>query len=70
MPLHHEHPKARLAHQLSTAGAKAIVTQEALLEHLPEFSGEVICLDRDAAALAAEEPVSGAEVSQAISSPT
>ncbi len=63
VPLHHEHPKARLAHQLSAAGAKAIVTQEALLEYLPEFSGEVICLDRDAASLAAEEPVSGAEVS-------
>ena len=62
VPLHHEHPKARLAHQLSTAGAKVIVTQEALLEHLPEFSGEVICLDRDAASLAAEEPVSGPEV--------
>ena len=59
VPLHHEHPKARLAHQLNTAGAKAIVTQEALLEHLPEFSGEVICLDRDAAALAAEESVNG-----------
>ncbi len=63
VPLHHEHPKARLAHQLTTAGAKAIVTQEAMLDELPEFSGELICLDRDAASLAAEEPVNGPDVS-------
>ncbi len=54
LPLHHEHPPARLGLQLSTAGARAIVTQEPLLTHLPEFAGEVICLDRDREALCAE----------------
>ena len=54
LPLHHEHPPARLAHQLTTAGARAIVTQEPLLAGLPDFSGEIICLDRDRGDLAAE----------------
>jgi amino acid adenylation domain-containing protein len=47
LPLHYEHPGARLSAQLQTAGARAIVTQQALLERLPEFAGEVICLDRE-----------------------
>ncbi len=54
VPLHHEHPPARLHHQLSTAGARALVTQEALLGRLPQFDGEVVCLDRDLAALQRE----------------
>jgi amino acid adenylation domain-containing protein len=55
VPLHYEHPPARLGHQLQTAGARAIVTQEPLLTHLPEFAGEVICLDRDRAQLDGED---------------
>jgi amino acid adenylation domain-containing protein len=47
IPLHSEHPPARLERQLSDAAAQVIVTQEALLAQLPE-SGEVICLDRPA----------------------
>jgi amino acid adenylation domain-containing protein len=54
VPLHYEHPPARLAQQLSAAGARALVTQEALLGSVPEFAGEVICLDRDRAGLDAE----------------
>jgi amino acid adenylation domain-containing protein len=54
VPLHYEHPKARLLHQLDMAGARAIVTQEALLERLPDFGGEVVCLDRDRETLGAE----------------
>jgi amino acid adenylation domain-containing protein len=54
VPLHSEHPPARLGQQLATAGVNVIVTQEALLPHLPEFSGEVICLDRDRAELDGE----------------
>jgi len=54
VPLHYEHPKARLASQLETAGVRAIVTQAPLLGRLPEFAGEVICLDRDRAELDAE----------------
>ncbi|MCA1682474.1 MAG: amino acid adenylation domain-containing protein [Actinobacteria bacterium] len=56
VPLHYEHPRARLGRQLQTAGVRAIVTQEALLERLPKFTGDVICLDRDRATLDAEPP--------------
>jgi amino acid adenylation domain-containing protein len=55
VPLHYEHPPARLAHQLQTAGAAAIVTQEPVLHHLPNFVGDVICLDRDRGELDAED---------------
>jgi len=61
LPLNFEHPAARLAHQLETAGASTIVSQEALLERLPAVSGEVVCLDRDRAALDGE-PTSAPEV--------
>jgi amino acid adenylation domain-containing protein len=54
VPLHPEHPAARLGQQLESAGAHAIVTQQALLGQLPEFAGEIVCLDRDAAQLATE----------------
>ncbi len=54
VPLHHEHPPARLQHQLVTAGAAALVTQEPLLGTLPQFEGEVVCLDRDRAELQGE----------------
>src|SRR5262249_8649443 len=54
LPLHFEHPPARLAHQLAETGAAAIVTQEPVLEHLPPFAGAIVCLDRDRAELARE----------------
>jgi amino acid adenylation domain-containing protein len=57
VPLHSEHPPARLRHQLVTTGAAVLVTQEPLLEAVPEFEGEVVCLDRDRAALE-DEPTS------------
>jgi amino acid adenylation domain-containing protein len=63
VPLHHEHPAARLRHQLVTAGARVLVTQELLLGELPEIEGEVVCLDRDRQALDREPstaPESGA----------
>jgi amino acid adenylation domain-containing protein len=59
VPLNYEHPPVRLAQQLSASGARAIVTQEALLGRLPQFEGDVICLDRDRAQLDAE-PVDAA----------
>ena len=58
LPLNHEHPPARLRHQLVESGARALVTQEALLERLPEFDHEVVCLDRDRAHLDSLEPLS------------
>ena len=54
VPLHYEHPPARLAHQLAAAGARAVVTQEPLLGAVLGFDGEIICLDRDREALAGE----------------
>ncbi|HEX5853495.1 MAG TPA: amino acid adenylation domain-containing protein, partial [Solirubrobacteraceae bacterium] len=54
VPLHSEHPPARLSHQLATTGATVLVTQEPLLGAVAEFDGEVVCLDRDRAALEGE----------------
>jgi amino acid adenylation domain-containing protein len=53
VPLNHEHPPARLGHQLTEAGVTAIVTQEPLLGRLPSFAGPIVCVDRDADALSA-----------------
>jgi amino acid adenylation domain-containing protein len=66
VPLHFEHPPARLGHQLSSAGARAIVTQQALLPRLPEWSGAIVCLDgeRDRAELESQ-PTTAPEVSVA-----
>jgi amino acid adenylation domain-containing protein len=47
VPLDPEYPKARLAHMLSQTGLKLLLTQERLLETLPEFKGHAVCLDRD-----------------------
>jgi amino acid adenylation domain-containing protein/non-ribosomal peptide synthase protein (TIGR01720 family) len=46
-PLNQEYPRARLAAQLEEIAAPVVLTQEALLEKLPEFAGEALCLDRD-----------------------
>jgi len=54
VPLNYEHPPARLGHQLTEAGAAAVVTQESLLHKLPAFDGDLVCLDRDRAALDSE----------------
>jgi amino acid adenylation domain-containing protein len=54
VPLHHEHPPARLRHQLVTAGAGVLVTQETLLDRTAPFEGAVVCLDRDRAELQGE----------------
>ena len=67
LPLNFEHPPARLAHQLQETGAPAVVTQEAFVARLPDFGGEVVCLDRDRAALD-EEPTSAPDVSVALDS--
>jgi amino acid adenylation domain-containing protein len=60
LPLDLQSPSSRLAHVLADARARALVTEERLLRELPSFlsfaaSGRsVVCLDRDASALAAE----------------
>ncbi len=50
LPLNQEHPVARLRHQAEESGARVLVTQEPLLDGLPDFD-EVVCLDRDRSAL-------------------
>jgi amino acid adenylation domain-containing protein len=54
LPLNFEHPPARVAHQLRETEAPVLVTQESLLERLPAFEGEVVCLDRDRESLDSE----------------
>ncbi len=53
VPLNYEHPPARIAHQLAEAGAKVLISEEGLLDRLPDFDGELVCIDRDAARIAA-----------------
>ncbi len=47
VPLVPDNPKLRLAHQLKETGAPVVLTAEKHLGSLPEFSGKIICLDRD-----------------------
>jgi amino acid adenylation domain-containing protein len=51
VPLNFEHPPARLAHQLTESGAKLLITEQHLLEKLPEVGIDVLCTDRDQAQL-------------------
>jgi amino acid adenylation domain-containing protein len=60
VPLAPDNPKQRLAHQLSETAAPLVLTQEKLLQHLPEFSGDILCLDRDRALLE-KEPANNPE---------
>ncbi len=47
LPLDPEHPTARLAYQLSESKSPILLTQQTFLDLMPEFAGEVVCLDRD-----------------------
>lgn len=63
LPLHYEHPRARLRAQLETAGARAMVTLEGLLDRLPDLGIETVCLDREADRVALDaEPRTPPEV--------
>jgi amino acid adenylation domain-containing protein len=56
VPLDARYPSERLGFMLEDAGARAVVTESALLARLPRFRGPVLCLDRpaDREAVAAE----------------
>ena len=54
LPLHFEHPPARLGHQLAETSAPVLLTQSALVSRLPEFDGATILLDSDRAELDAQ----------------
>src|SRR5207248_32924 len=47
LPLLPDSPRARLADQLKEARAAVVLIQEKALAQLPEFSGTIVCLDRD-----------------------
>ncbi len=54
VPLVPDSPKPRLAHQLRETGAPVLLTQEKLLGNLPDYSGTILCLDRDRSQLHSE----------------
>ena len=54
VPLDPSYPAARVAFMLSDTQAPVLVTQQTLLTQLPPFDGHVLCLDRDAATIAAQ----------------
>ena len=47
IPLHPGLPKVRLAHQLSVTQAPLLVTEEKLVDRLPEFPGVLVVIDRE-----------------------
>ncbi|HET8824042.1 MAG TPA: amino acid adenylation domain-containing protein [Terriglobales bacterium] len=58
--LHPDLPKARLEQQLSTVKPPLVITQERLVERLPEVSCQVICLEKEQPVIA-REPVQNLE---------
>lgn len=52
--LHPDLPKARLEHQLATVKPPLVITQESLLERLPEVSSQVLCLEAEQSAILRE----------------
>ncbi len=64
LPLDPDYPQERLAYMLADAGVSVLVTREAWLERLPSHPAQVVCLDRDGAAIAeraSSRPAGGAE---------
>ena len=61
VPIDPEYPKERLTHMLEDSRVPVLLTQERLIERLPESGARVVAVDRDAAAIAAEsgEPFDG-----------
>ena len=47
VPLDHSYPKDRLAFMLDDSGAVVLLTQQALLNDLPETKALTLCIDRD-----------------------
>src|SRR5205814_6828486 len=62
VPLDPEYPSERLSFMLADSGAAVLVTNESLLDSLPEHSAKLACLDRDHEQIAQqplENPSSG-----------
>jgi amino acid adenylation domain-containing protein/non-ribosomal peptide synthase protein (TIGR01720 family)/FkbM family methyltransferase len=47
LPLDPDYPTERIAFMLADTQSQVLLTQERRLGYLPEFDGEVVCLDRD-----------------------
>jgi len=54
VPIDPEYPKERLTHMFEDSRVPVLLTQESLLERLPEHGARVVAVDRDAAAIAAQ----------------
>ena len=54
LPLDPSYPRERLAFMLADAGAPVLVTQSGLIDRLPAHDAQVVCLDADWAAIAAQ----------------
>ncbi|MET0399177.1 MAG: non-ribosomal peptide synthase/polyketide synthase, partial [Longimicrobiaceae bacterium] len=55
VPLDPAHPAERLGFVLADSGAAVLVTRLPLLDGLPAFDGEVVCMDADRAAIEAAD---------------
>ncbi len=47
VPLDFDYPRMRLAYMLGDTGATLLITSARCLNRLPEYTGEIICFDRD-----------------------
>jgi amino acid adenylation domain-containing protein len=54
VPMDPAYPKERLQYILEDSKASVVLTQDALVDGLPSFAGQVICLDKDWAKIARE----------------
>ncbi len=54
VPMDPVYPKERLQYILDDSNASVVLTQESLVDALPSFSGQLICLDKDWAKIARE----------------
>ncbi|NEQ83893.1 MAG: amino acid adenylation domain-containing protein, partial [Moorea sp. SIO2I5] len=52
VPLDSSYPSERLAYMLSDAKVAVLLTQASLVTSLPEYQGQMVCLDRDWGAIA------------------
>ncbi|CAG0937718.1 fengycin family lipopeptide synthetase D [Thermoflexales bacterium] len=55
VPLDPAYPKDRLAFVLQDTQMGVLLTQDYLLENLPEYAGQMVCLERDGVTLARED---------------
>jgi len=58
VPLDPDYPPQRLALMLSDSQAPVLLTQQGLLNRLPDYQGHVLCIDRDREVISQENPPS------------